>query len=122
MGYRDHPDVMAAMARAAIVVIPSLTPEPNGRVLLEAMANGAAVICANSGALPEIGGDTVVYVDPDKPAGIASAIRAIGGDPERLAAMGEAGRQHAKQFDQQRIGRLMDSIRTQIIAEGPRRG
>ena len=45
MGYRDHPDVMAAMARAAIVVIPSRAPEPSGRMALEAMANGAAVIC-----------------------------------------------------------------------------
>ena len=41
MGYRDHPDVLAAMARAAIVVIPTRAPDPSGRVALEAMANGA---------------------------------------------------------------------------------
>lgn len=121
MGYRDHPDVMAAMARAAIVVLPGQVPEPNGRVVLEAMANGAAVICASLGAFPEIGGGAVTYVDPANPAEIVAAIRAIGGDPQRLKAMSEAGRQKAKEYDLPRVGRLLDTIRTQIVAAGRRR-
>jgi glycosyltransferase involved in cell wall biosynthesis len=115
MGYRDHPDVMAAMARAAIVVIPSRTPDPAGRVALEAMANGAAVICSPGGALTEIGGDTVVYADAE---GLAEAIRALGSDPKRLAALGEAGRRRATQYDLPLIGRRVDALRARIIAEG----
>jgi UDP-glucose:(glucosyl)LPS alpha-1,2-glucosyltransferase len=118
MGYRDHPDVMAAMARAAIVVVPSRTPEPTGRVVLEAMGNGAAVICSPDGAFAEIGGDIVIYADPGRPDEIAAAIVALGGDPKRLAALGEAGRKRAAQFDQPKIGRLVDNLRAQIIAEG----
>jgi UDP-glucose:(glucosyl)LPS alpha-1,2-glucosyltransferase len=114
MGYRDHPDVMAAMARAAIVVIASRTPEPSGRTALEAMANGAVVICFPGGALAEIGDDAVIYTDPD---GLAEAIRALGADPPRLAAMGEAGRQRATQFDLPKIGQLVDATRRQVIAE-----
>jgi glycosyltransferase involved in cell wall biosynthesis len=116
MGYRDHPDVMAAMARAAIVVIPSLAPEPAGRTALEAMANGAAVICFPGGALEEICGEAAIYADP---ADLATAIRTLGGDPRRLGVLGEAGRQRAAQFDLSRIGRLVDTLRAQIIAEGP---
>ncbi len=116
MGYRDHPDVMAAMARAAIVVIPSLTPEPAGRTALEAMANGAAVICFAGGALEEICGEAAIFADP---ADLATVIRALGGDPRRLGVLGEAGRQRAAQFDLPRIGRLVDTLRAQIIAEGP---
>ena len=118
MGYRDHPDVMAAMARAAIVVVPGSTPEPGGRVVLEAMANGAAVICARDGASAEIGGDAATYADPTQPAALTEAILTLGGDPRRLAVLGEAGRKRAARFDLQTIGRLVDSLRAEIIAEG----
>lgn len=121
MGYRDHPDVMAAMARAAIVVLPGREPEPGGRVILEAMANGAAVICSPNGAAREIGGTAPVYVDPDQPVELAAAIRTLGGDPKRLASLGEVGRLRAALFDQARIGRLVDNVRAQIIAAGPPR-
>ena len=81
MGYRDHPDVMAAMARAAVVVIPGEMDEPGGRVAVEAMANGAVVICSSRGALPEVCGDAAVYVDTADPAALAGAITALGQDP-----------------------------------------
>ena len=121
LGYRDLPDVMAGMARSAIVAIPSREPEPGGRIVLEAMANGAAVICANTGAFPEVGGDAVLYFDPDKPEDLAAAIRAAASDPARLAAMGEAGRQRARFYDLPRIGRLIDTVRLQVISDGPLR-
>ncbi len=114
MGYRDHPDVLAAMARAAIVVIPGRAPDPSGRTALEAMASGAAVICFREGALPEVCGEAAVFTEPDK---LADAIRALGADPPRLVALGEAGRQRAMQFDLPIIGRLMDTLRLRIIAE-----
>jgi UDP-glucose:(glucosyl)LPS alpha-1,2-glucosyltransferase len=114
MGYRDHPDVMAAMARAAIVVIPGSLPDPSGRIALEAMANGAAVICIPGGALTEIGGDVAVFTDP---AGLAATICVLGSDPRRLAVLGQAGRHRAASFDLPRIGGLMDDLRAEIIKE-----
>ncbi len=80
LGYRDHPEVLAAMARAAIVVVPSRWPEPFGLVALEALASGAALICSPRGGLPEVAGDAAIYADPDRPAEIAAAIRALAGD------------------------------------------
>jgi UDP-glucose:(glucosyl)LPS alpha-1,2-glucosyltransferase len=121
MGYRDHPDVMAAMARAAIVVIPGRANEPGGRVALEAMANGTAVICSSAGALREICGDAAMYVDSGDAAGFAAAIRSLGQDPRRLAALGEAGRDRAQAFDLPKVGRLVDKLRGEVIAEGPQR-
>jgi glycosyltransferase involved in cell wall biosynthesis len=115
MGYRDHPDVMAAMARAAIVVIPSRAPEPSGRVALEAMANGAAVICSPGGALAEIGGDAVLYAEDSD---LAEAIRSLGADPKRLAALSESGRRRAARYDLPKIGREVDALRARIIADG----
>jgi glycosyltransferase involved in cell wall biosynthesis len=118
MGYRDHPDVMAAMARAAIVVIPSRANEPGGRVAIEAMACGAAVICSSAGALREVCGDAAVYVEAADPAAFAAQIRALGQDPRRLAAVAEAGRQRATRFDLPGIGRIVEALRARIIAEG----
>lgn len=41
-------------ARAKIVVVPSVWPEPCGRVIIEAMFWGAAVISTNRGGTPEL--------------------------------------------------------------------
>jgi UDP-glucose:(glucosyl)LPS alpha-1,2-glucosyltransferase len=81
---------------------------------MEAMANGAAVVCSPGGAMAEIGGDAVIYADA---AGLAAAIRTLGTDPRRLATLGEAARQRAAQYDLVKIGRLVDALRARIIAE-----
>jgi glycosyltransferase involved in cell wall biosynthesis len=114
-GYRDHPEVLAAMARAAIVVVPSRWPEPFGLVALEALASGAALICSRRGGLPEVAGDAALYVDPDHPEEIAAAIRTIAGDPARQAAMEAAGRRRAEAFDVPVIADRLGALRMDII-------
>ncbi len=116
MGYRDHPDVMAAMSRAAVMVIPTQTPDPSGRLALEAMANGAAVICADQGALREICGDAAVYADPTQPAALAAAIRALAQTPLSIANRSAAGRQRAKQFALMEVGRTLRGVREAVLA------
>lgn len=117
LGYRDHPEVLAAMARASIVVMPSRWQEPFGLTALEAMASGAALLCSARGGLPEVGGDAAIYVDPDNPAGMADAIVALAQDPARLAALSEAGRYRAENFDLAPTRRKLDAIRSSILAE-----
>ena len=120
LGYRDHPDVMIAMSRAGIVVIPAHVPEPSGRVALEAMANGAAVICPNEGGLPEITGDAALYASS---AELGAAIRALIEDPKRLSALAQAGLERAALFDSRKIGQWLETVRGRIIAAGgPRQG
>jgi glycosyltransferase involved in cell wall biosynthesis len=116
LGYRDHPDVLVAMTRAAIVVVPSRWPEPFGLVALEAMASGAALICSPRGGLPEVAGDTAIYADPDRPAEIAAAIRALATDEPRRAALAEAGRQRAKQFDVPAIAARLAGLRREVLS------
>jgi UDP-glucose:(glucosyl)LPS alpha-1,2-glucosyltransferase len=118
LGYRDHPEVLAAMARAAIVVVPSRWPEPFGLVALEALASGAALICAPRGGLREVAGDAAVYADPDRPGEIATAIRALAGDESRRAALTEAGWQRARLFDVPVIAARLAALRADILAAG----
>jgi UDP-glucose:(glucosyl)LPS alpha-1,2-glucosyltransferase len=115
LGYQDHPEVLIAMARAAIVVVPSRWPEPFGLVALEALASGAALICSPRGGLPEVAGDVAIYADPDRPAEIAAAIRALASNEARLAALAEAGRERARQFDVPAIAARLAALRRQAI-------
>ncbi len=98
-GYRDHPQVLEAMSRAAIVVVPSRWNEPFGLTALEAIACGAPLIVAPRGGLPEVAGDAAVYANPDDPQDIAAAIRGLAADPARRAALSVAGRARAAGFD-----------------------
>ena len=99
LGYRDHPEVLAAMARAAIVVVPSRWQEPFGLTALEALACGATLICSRRGGLPEIGGEVAVYADPDDPLALAEAVRSLASDPVRRQVMEQSGPLRARQFD-----------------------
>ncbi len=98
-GYRDHPLVLEAMTRAAIVIVPSRWNEPFGLTALEAIACGAPLIVSPRGGLPEVAGDAAVYANPDPPEEIAAAILALAADPSRRAALSAAGRERARQFD-----------------------
>lgn len=118
LGYRDHPDVLKAMARAAIVVVPSRWEEPFGLVALEAMASGAALIASPRGGLPEVAGNTALYADPDKPGEIAAAIRALAGDEPRRAALVAAAQARAREFDVVPIAARLAGLRRDILAGG----
>ena len=117
-GWRPHPEVLATMARAALVVVPSRWPEPFGMTALEAMACGAAVLASGRGGLPEVVGDAAVTIDPDDVAALASAMLALAADPGRRAALGAAGRARAALFDVGSAAARMDAVRA-AAAAGP---
>jgi UDP-glucose:(glucosyl)LPS alpha-1,2-glucosyltransferase len=118
LGYLDHPTVLAAMARAAILVMPSRWQEPFGLTALEAMASGAALVCSPRGGLPEVGGDAALYADPDDPPAFTAAILALATDPARLAAQAQAGRRRARRFDLSDAVAMLHALRRHILAAG----
>jgi len=117
LGYRDHPEVLAAMARAAIVVVPSRWQEPFGLTAVEALACGAALICSRRGGLPEIGGEVAVYADPDDPLALAEAIRDLALDDARRRALEQAGPLRARQFDVTLAATRLAALRREVLAE-----
>ncbi|WP_157693280.1 glycosyltransferase family 4 protein [Granulibacter bethesdensis] len=114
-GYQPHGAVLAAMARAAILVVPSLWEEPFGLVALEGMACGAAVLSSNRGGLPEVTGDAAILIDPDQPEQFASALLALTSDDVRRAAVSEAGRVQAAGFDASLAAARLDALRLKTI-------
>ena len=99
LGYLPHAAVLAAMARAAIVVVPSRWAEPFGLTALEAMASGAALICSDRGGLPEVAGEAAVYADADEAGALEAAILRVASDAGLRGRMVASGLHRAASFD-----------------------
>lgn len=115
-GYRPHAEVLAAMSRAAIVVVPSRWNEPFGMTALEAMACGAALISSPRGGLAEVTAGAAVIIDPDDPAAIAAAITTLARDPQQRASLAEIGLARARAYDVAQVARALDALRTDVLA------
>ena len=119
-GFRPHADVLVAMARASLVVVPSRWAEPFGLTALEALATGTALLFAPNGGLPEVVGEAGVPIDPNNPAAMAAALVALARDPARRASLGDAGRARAARFDIAPILAKLDMLRRQTLDAWPR--
>ena len=91
-------DTVPLYAASDLVVAPS-RQEGQGIVPLEAMAAGKAVIASRVGGLVEtvVEGETGLLVPPDDAPALSRAIETLLNDPQRRAAMGEAGRRRVQQ-------------------------
>jgi len=83
------------MAGIDMLVHASITGEPFGQVLIEAMAAGKPVVATNGGGVPEIvvHGETGLLVPMGDAAAMADAICRLLADPPRARKMGDRGRQ-----------------------------
>ena len=98
-GHLPHARVLEAMARAAIVVVPSRWQEPFGMTALEAMAAGAALIASPRPGLLEVVGEAALLADPDQPGALACAMARLASDEGLRNRLGACGRQRAARFD-----------------------
>ena len=89
-------DVIQLLTHATVFAIPSVY-EPLGIVNLEAMACGTAVVGSRTGGIPEVvaDGETGLLVPAGEPEPLAAALNTLLSDPDRAAAMGQAGRKRA---------------------------
>ncbi|MBI4435567.1 glycosyltransferase family 4 protein [Candidatus Uhrbacteria bacterium] len=89
------------LARASCLLYPSWD-EGFGLPLLEAMAVGTPVIASNRGALPEVGGDAAVYVDPEDIEAMSFALIQCLLVPEGVREIRELGIARAAEFSWER--------------------
>ena len=92
-------DVEGWYAAMDVVVHASITPEPFGMVVPEAMAAGCAVIAADAGGPREVVTHDVdgLRVPPGDVEALADAIARLCADPELRARMGARARQTARE-------------------------
>ena len=91
-GRLDDDAVAARLRETHVLAVPSRY-EPFGMVYLEAMGFGCVPVATTAGGAAEFirDGESGFLVDPDSPAGVASAVRRLD-DRDRLARMGGAAR------------------------------
>ena len=119
LGYVSDDRLHNLVRRAKALVYPSLY-EGFGLPVLEAMAAGCPVITSNRSSLPEVGGDAVIYVDPEKVASIAEAMRQIVDDAELRTALASKGLKRAAEFSWRRCADQTVEV-YQCALEGRRR-
>ena len=101
-GYFPHQNLPELYSAADACIFPS-SVEGVGLPVLEAMACGIPVACANAGALPEIAGDAALYFDQNSPEEIADAIGNVvrdgnGANEARREALVSRGLEWVTQF------------------------
>jgi glycosyltransferase involved in cell wall biosynthesis len=87
------------LARSKIVLVPSQWPEPFGRIVIEAMANGIPLLASAAGGLKEILGDAPMRVEHYQDADVwADRLAALIESPDRLARYAREGKICARPF------------------------
>ncbi len=120
-GHLPHPQVLQAMARAAIVVVPSRWNEPFGLTALEAMACGAPLITSGRGGLAEIAGDAALRIDPADAGSLAAALLRLAADPALRTTLATAGLARAQLFDLPAAMAKLDQLRQDALRPPPSR-
>ncbi len=109
-GYVGDDDLAALYEGALCLVFPSRT-EGFGIPSLEAMARGCPVISSNAASLVEVGGDAIIYADPDRGDRWREAIIGLAGNEGLRATMAAQGRKRAALFSWKRSAQLyLDEI------------
>ena len=109
-------DIPALLARASLLVLPSLS-EGISLTLLEAMACGLPIVATRVGGTPEVVTDGVTgrLVEPSDPSDLARGILTMWPASEDARAMGTAAREQAvRYFDVRRMVSEYESMYLQL--------
>jgi phosphatidylinositol alpha-mannosyltransferase len=91
------------LASASVMVTPNLGGESFGIVVLEGLASGCAVVASDLDAFRAVAGDAAAYVPVGDPGALADAIEGLLGSPDRVEALGRAGRGRSRRFGRDEV-------------------
>lgn len=114
LDYVPAADLPGLYSGARAFAFPSLY-EGFGFPVLEAMACGVPVVCANTSSLPELAGDAALTVDPLDTAALAAALGRVLTDPALAAGLVERG---ARQIERFTWARAAEAALAVLVAEG----
>jgi glycosyltransferase involved in cell wall biosynthesis len=105
-------DDLPKLYSAATVLCYASLYEGFGLPVVEAMQSGTPVVCSDRSSLPEVGGDAVLYVDPESETSIEAGLAEVLGDAGLRDRYREAGLAQARRFSWERAsGIVADELR-----------
>lgn len=104
LGYVPRQEMPLLYAAASFLIFPSLF-EGFGLPVLEAMASGCPVACANLTTLPEIAGGAALLFDPYSEGEIAEAARQLIEDGETRQTLRQRGLERSQEFSWEKTAR-----------------
>jgi glycosyltransferase involved in cell wall biosynthesis len=114
-GFRPHDEVLDALRRASIAVVPSLWDDPFPRTALEALAQGCALICSTRGGLPELGPGRALYLDSVSAEFLTDALERLIANGEEREALQRRSREDFP-FEVHRTTSLLDDLRQRLMS------
>jgi glycosyltransferase involved in cell wall biosynthesis len=119
VGFQTPSQVSALLMRASMLVMPSMSPESFGLVVMEAYAHQVPVIASAIGALPHIvhQGQTGLLVPPGDAAALRQAAHQLVSDPALLRRLAVAARaEYEQQYTVQAGARRLHAVYAQALA------
>lgn len=114
IGYVDDNDMPTLYSEADLFLFPTLY-EGFGIPILEAQMCGTIVITSNVSSMPEIGRDSVIYVDPLNVDDIANKIANILKDKELIKILKVKGLENAKRYNWKKSAELLNKIICEVV-------
>jgi glycosyltransferase involved in cell wall biosynthesis len=126
LGNRPSSEMAAFYQTLDVLVLPSRTlptwKEQFGRVLIEAMATGVAVVGSASGEIPQVVGDAGWVVPEGDVAALRAQLQALIDSPDLRAAAAERGRQRVlERYTQARIAAATVDFYATVLGRAPHR-
>lgn len=120
VGALSQDQALERIARLDVVLVPSLTTrrwkEQFGRVAVQGMAHGAAVIASDSGSLREVVSDAGVLVREGDVEGFAGELRRVLTDPSWRSELSARGRVRAmKEFSWEIVADKTDRMYRELV-------
>lgn len=114
-GKVEYAELLKHLSNAEMLVVPSLWPEPFGRVAVEGMAAGLPVVVSSIGGLPEVVGDAGVVMKGMGVDELRSKIEALHQDEELRIQIGEKGKERSRIFHPDKIAGQMVSVYEELL-------
>lgn len=113
LGFLPLDEVQKEQDDAAIAIVPSQWQEPAGRVVLEAMVSGAALITTRRGGIPEYAENRALILDDPDADHLAEAIEDLISNPALRSDFQQMAWQDYP-FNRANLGHCIDSARAKL--------